>query len=111
MIDALDVIAFVVFGVLLAVFVIIVVTVGQLPGRIAQKRGHPQATAIKVAGWLGVAILVLWPLALVWAFLKPISAVPSGSAENQQPRRPFSSRLECVTGTNTQPFEELDPDA
>ena len=83
MIDAFDVMAFVVFGVLLAVVVIIVVTLGQIPGRIAQKRGHPQAATINVAGWLGVATLgLLWPVALIWAFLKPISAVPSGSAEN-----------------------------
>jgi hypothetical protein len=76
MIDAFDIIAFVVFAVLLAVGVILVVTLGQLPGRIAQKRGHSQAAAINVAGWLGVATLgLLWPLALVWAFLKPVSVV------------------------------------
>jgi hypothetical protein len=39
MIDVFDVIAFVMFGVLLAVAVIIVVSLGQLLGRIAQKRG------------------------------------------------------------------------
>ncbi|MBV8784846.1 MAG: DUF3302 domain-containing protein, partial [Gammaproteobacteria bacterium] len=46
MLDAFDIIAFIVFAVLLGVAVIIVVTLGQLPGRIAQKRGHPQAAAI-----------------------------------------------------------------
>jgi hypothetical protein len=88
MIDAFDVMAFAVFGVLLVVAVILVVTVGQLPGRIAQKRGHPQAAAITVAGWLGVATLgLLWPLALIWAFLKPLPVVPSGSTEGQEPGR------------------------
>lgn len=81
MIDAFDIFAFVVFGVLLAAGVIIVVTLGQLPGQIAQQRGHPQAAAINVASWLGVATLgLLWPLALIWAFLKPLSAVASGSS-------------------------------
>ncbi len=75
MIDVFDVMAFVVFAVLLLVTVIVVVTLGQLPGRIAQKRGHPQAAAINVASWLGVATLgLLWPLALTWAFLNPVSA-------------------------------------
>jgi hypothetical protein len=74
MIDVFDIMAFAVFGVLLAVLVIIVVTLGQLPGRVAQRRGHPQATAIKVTGWLGVVLLVLWPLALIWAFLRPLAA-------------------------------------
>ena len=74
MIDVFDIMAFAVLGVLVAVAVIIVVTLGQLPGAIAQKRGHPQVAAITVAGWLGVLTLgVLWPLAFVWAFLKPLS--------------------------------------
>jgi Protein of unknown function (DUF3302) len=72
MIDVFDIFAFAVFAVLIAVAVIVVVTLGQLPGKIAQQRGHPQAAAINVAGWLGVATLgLLWPLALIWAFLKP----------------------------------------
>ena len=74
MIDAFDMMAFAVFAILLIVAVIIVVSLGQLPGRIAQKRRHPQAAAINAAGWLGVATLgLLWPLALIWAFLKPVS--------------------------------------
>jgi hypothetical protein len=74
MIDAFDVMAFVVFAVLIAVAVIIVVTLGQLPGRIALKRGHPQAAAINVTSWLGVATLgLLWPVALIWAFLRPVA--------------------------------------
>ncbi len=53
---------------------IVVVTLGQLPGQIAKQRNHPQAAAINIAGWLGVATLgILWPLALIWAFLKPFS--------------------------------------
>jgi Protein of unknown function (DUF3302) len=76
MIDAFDIIAFVVFAVLLAVGVIIIVSLGQLPGRIAEMRGHPQAAAINVAGWLGVATMgLLWPIALIWAFLQPDSFI------------------------------------
>jgi hypothetical protein len=82
MLDIFDIIAFAVFGILLVVAVIIVVSLGQLPGQIAQKRGHPQAAAINVTSWLGVATLgLLWPLALIWAFLKPFPAIASGPAE------------------------------
>jgi hypothetical protein len=74
MIDVFDIMAFVVFIVLIVVAVIVVVTIGQLPGKIAAKRGHPQAAAINVTGWLGVATLgFLWPVALIWAFLRPVS--------------------------------------
>ena len=80
MIDVFDIFAFVVFGVLLVAAVVVVVTLGSLPGQIAQKRGHPQAAAITVASWLGIATMgLLWPLALIWAFLKPAVAVPPRS--------------------------------
>jgi len=86
MIDVLDIFAFAVFGVLLVAAVVIVVTLGSLPGQIAQKRGHPQAAAVAVAGWLGVATMgILWPLALIWAFLKPAAAGPSLSAPPSAP--------------------------
>jgi hypothetical protein len=85
-IDIFDIFAFAVFAVLLAALVIIVVTLGSLPGQIAHKRGHPQAAAITVAGWVGVVTGgILWPLALIWAFLKPSAGPPVG--ESQAPSR------------------------
>jgi hypothetical protein len=87
MIDALDIFAFAVFAILLAVAVILIVFLGSLPGNIARKRGHPQAAAITAAGWLSLAGFgVFWPLALIWAFLSPGSAVFPGLAQKQQPR-------------------------
>jgi Protein of unknown function (DUF3302) len=81
--DVFDYIAFGVFALLLVVAVVLVVSLGQLPGRIAQKRGHPQAAAINVTSWLGIATLgLLWPLALIWAFLKPFPS--SGPAEHKE---------------------------
>ena len=76
MIDVFDYIAFAVFAVLIVGAVVLLVTIGQIPGRVARFRGHPQAAAIAAAGWLGVATGgLLWPLALIWAFLKPVSLV------------------------------------
>jgi hypothetical protein len=78
MFDILDIFALVVIAVLVAAVVVVVVSLGSLPGSIAQKRCHPQATAISVTSWLGIATLgLLWPLALIWAFLKPASATVS----------------------------------
>jgi len=74
--DAFDIIAFVVFGVLIVAAVVTVVWLGQLPGRIAQKRGHPQAAAITAASWVGLATGgVLWLIAFIWAFLTPVSVI------------------------------------
>jgi hypothetical protein len=69
---ALDAFAFVVMAVIVAVVVIAIVSLGRLPGQLARKRGHPQADAVNVAGWIGVATAgLIWPLALIWAFTAP----------------------------------------
>ena len=68
----LDVLTFLVLGVLLSVALYAAYRLGALPGQIAKQRGHPQADAIRVAGWLGLLTLgLLWPLALIWAFTRP----------------------------------------
>ncbi|MGB5225848.1 MAG: DUF3302 domain-containing protein [Arenicellales bacterium] len=67
----LDIFALIVMGILIAVVIVAVVKLGPLPGNIAKKRGHPQADAINVLGWIGVITLGLaWPFALVWAFTR-----------------------------------------
>ena len=67
----LDIFALIVMGVLLAVVIWLVVLLGSMPGKIAKDRGHPQADAINVLGWIGVITLGLaWPFALVWAYMR-----------------------------------------
>jgi len=80
-IDVFDIIAFAVFAILIVAGVVVVVLLGALPGRIAQRRGHPQTAAVTACGWLGLATGgILWPIALIWAFLKPASHVSSDRA-------------------------------
>ena len=68
----LDYFTFVVLAVLIGTGIWIAILLGGLPGKLAAKRGHPQADAIRVAGWLGLVTLgVLWPFALIWAFANP----------------------------------------
>jgi len=67
----LDIFALVVLLVLLLAALAVGALLGWLPGHIAAKRGHPQADAIKVCGWLGVLTMgVLLPVAFIWAFTK-----------------------------------------
>jgi len=82
-IDAFDIFAFVVFAVLFAVMVAIIVVLGGLPGKIAARRGHPQAKAVAAAGWISLfTVFTLWPLAFIWAFFqpKPNAAAAKGEA-------------------------------
>jgi len=67
----LDIFALIVMGILLAVIIAAVVKLGPLPGNIAKKRGHPQADAINVLGWIGIITMgVSWLIALVWAYTR-----------------------------------------
>ena len=71
----LDAFAFVVFAILIFVALVIIVGLGKLPGQLASKWDHPQASAINVASWIGIATGgLLWPIALIWAFLVPSSS-------------------------------------
>ena len=61
------------FLIFFAVLVIIVgiVMVHQLPGKIAEKRHHPQIDAIKIMSYLGLIVFPLWMFALIWAYFRP----------------------------------------
>lgn len=67
---AIDIFAWIVLAVLVLTAVAIFVALGMAPGHIARSRGHPWATAVEVAGWVTLVCgVVLWPLALIWAFV------------------------------------------
>src|SRR5664279_1133825 len=60
--------------VLVVAFVIAVVFVLGLPGRIAVARNHPEAEAVSMMGWVGFVAVVPWMQAFIWAF-KPTDVV------------------------------------
>ena len=63
---------YVALGVIFFLLVLItaaIVVIGSLPGKIAQRRGHPWPDAVNVASWIGLATGVFWPIAFIWAFL------------------------------------------
>lgn len=70
----------------------VIYRLGSLPGAIARSRNHPQAEAINICGWMGILTLVLWPLALVWAYLVPGKPLSGGSAAEAE-RKDLISKL------------------
>ena len=76
----IDYFAWLVFIVIILSVVYVFVALAQLPGKTARKRGHPQADAINVAGWVGIFTGVAWVVAIIWAFMKPV-AKPYQDAE------------------------------
>jgi hypothetical protein len=52
------------------------IELAQLPGKKARERGHPQADAINILGWIGPFLGgVGWAVALVWAYYRPAAAM------------------------------------
>jgi hypothetical protein len=89
----LDAFAFLIFGVLIAVVVIVVVKLGQLPGHLARKWDHPQASAVNAASWIGIATGgPLWPLAFIWAFMVPTAR--SAVTQPPEPTAPVAASKE-----------------
>ena len=97
----LDAFAFLVFAVLIGVAVVIIVSLGQLPGQLARKWAHPQASAINVASWIGIATGgLLWPLALIWAFIAPSR---SGAWRDQGYQAHAASEAEAASKQSASP--------
>ena len=55
-------------------FLVAVVFILGLPGRIAIARNHPEADAVYWMGWIGFIAVAPWVQALIWAF-KPTDVV------------------------------------
>ena len=80
--SGLDIFAWIVLLILVVSAVGVFCIAGWLPGHIARTRGHPQAQAVMVAGWVTLICgLALWPIALIWAHVD----VPA-SRQPEQPR-------------------------
>jgi len=93
----LDVFAFVVMTMLLGLGIYLAFALGALPGRIAAEREHPQADAIRVAGWVGLLTLgVAWPLALIWAYSRPARA--DSDPDLAEVLRRLSNRVNALEG-------------
>lgn len=75
-------------GLILSCVIIItlfIVYVHTMPGKIAEKRGNPQAKAIEITSLLGLLMFPLWMAALVWSYLTPFTvsvAVVDGELGN-----------------------------
>jgi hypothetical protein len=67
---ALDVAALLILGLLGVAGLALCVVLAILPGRIAQKRQHPQTDAIRVTGYLGILLAPLWVIAFIWAYTR-----------------------------------------
>ena len=72
--------SFVIIVVIAVIAAVIFLQLAALPGAKARERGHPQAEAINILGWLGLLMgFAPWVAALIWAYTRP-GLLPSPEA-------------------------------
>ena len=102
-----DYFTFFIMGVILLLVIFLIFFFGDLPGKIARQRNHPQADAINVLSWIGLAAGGIgWVVALVWAYTHPVgitvrpdlSRIDPSNADTETLRSEIA-RLQGVLGT------------
>ena len=94
--------ALIVLTCLVATTIGVVVWLAMLPGKIAAQRQHPQAEAIRMAGWLGILTGIVWILALIWAYTR-VGAGPHVDDGIMQQLEDLEGRLALVEGRGVIP--------
>jgi hypothetical protein len=68
-------VGFFILFIVVTIGVLIFIELAGMPGRDARKRGHPDAEAISLLGWLGLPLGGMgWLVAMVWARYRPTRA-------------------------------------
>lgn len=69
----IDIFTWIVLLITIATVVGVFVLMGVWPGKVASQNNHPQAEAIKIGSWVALIMgFALWPVVLVWAYIKPV---------------------------------------
>jgi hypothetical protein len=66
--DHYDYLTFLALLFLLVAGMAVILFIMGLPGRIALKRNHPHAEAVRIMGYMGFLVVVPWVHAFMWAF-------------------------------------------
>ena len=80
-----DYLTFLFLVVLIVVFFYVLIQLGSLPGKIAERRNHPHAEAVKIVGWIGLFTIFPWIHAIIWALheatLVDVRSMPDTNAD------------------------------
>jgi len=97
-VTAFDYIAFFAMGVVFCGLVYLVIALGDLPGKIAKERNHPQVAAITAMAWLGLLFTggVVYIIAFVWAYYDYRHAIPVAGPEAQEEIQALRTRIAAL---------------
>jgi hypothetical protein len=80
---------FCILVVIVMVASVVFIQLAGMPGVTAHRRGHPQAKAIQMLGWIGLPLGVLpWLIALIWSNLDPLNITTDLEPANQSSTEP-----------------------
>lgn len=66
--DEYDYATFAVVVLAIVAFFYVLIQIGGLPGKLAERRKHPHAESVKMMGWIGLFTVFPWVHALIWAY-------------------------------------------
>ncbi|WP_153771377.1 DUF3302 domain-containing protein [Labrenzia sp. CE80] len=66
--DHYDYLTFAILFLTVVAFFYLMITLGGLPGKLAERRKHPHAESVKMGGWIGLFTFFPWIHALMWAY-------------------------------------------
>ena len=66
--DSYDYLTFLIGVLAVIAFFYVMITLGGLPGKLAEKRKHPHAESVKLGGWIGLFTVFPWIHALMWSY-------------------------------------------
>lgn len=95
----MNAVALLTIGLVIVTFAVAIVMLGFLPARIARQRNHPYPDLVNAASWIGVATGILWPIALIWAFV-PIPTPSVRAAIHQRRKRLISMAVALLIGSS-----------
>jgi uncharacterized membrane protein len=87
------------------IIILFIIFVHTMSGKIAKRRGNPQAEAIDILSLLGLLIFPLWMAALVWAYIRPFTLPVEMVGKTHRPEP------ETVRDKAADPVDETDPAA
>ncbi len=111
--DAYDYLTFAILLLVVIAFFYVMVTLGGLPGKLAEKRNHPHADSVKLGGWIGLFTFFPWIHALIWAYHDSLTVdvrkLPKGG--DQVLRREGAASVEAFGEADTVPATLADVEA
>jgi len=96
-----DYVTFAAMFVIASAFIVVLILILGLPGRIAIARKHPEADAVSLMGWVGFLAVVPWIQALIWAF-KPTNVIDIRNLP-QEEQRETAAMIARLTGKAKMP--------